>query len=304
MHKNRFVKFFLLLTMLLVAALACKIDMSTPQADQAAINTAVALTAQAQFMQMTLQAPATSPLPSAQPPTTAPPTVAAPTPTPTDEALIKQALLAKLGWNEADMEFSLSQNTGQHAQGAVKNVNEQGGAAWFAAKVNGQWVIAYIGHGIPLCSEVEPYNIPVDWISHCMDASYNTIERGQVPPPAADVYAPDPLGPAWSGMAFSKDTCYDLDVLFTASGAAADVCLGSTVMMTPMNGATFSGYADLAPPSLNTCKAKALTADPLSPNSDLYLCFKTNLGKYGFFVMRDDQMLTSGYIVFDAYVFP
>ncbi len=28
------------------------------------------------------------------------------------------------------------------------------------------------------------------------------------------------------------------------------------------------------------------------------------LGKYGFFVMRDDQMLSSGYIVFDAFVFP
>jgi hypothetical protein len=57
-------------------------------------------------------------------------------------------------------------------------------------------------------------------------------------------------------------------------------------------------------PSLNQCRGSALTADPLAPLTDLYLCFQTNSGSYGFFVMRDDQMLSSGYIVFDAYVFP
>jgi len=126
------------------------------------------------------------------------------------------------------------------------------------------------------------------------------------PPTAAptDVYALDPLGPAWSSMVFNGGTCYDLDVLFTASDATADVCLDNNVLLTPTNGGIFSGYAELSPPSLNTCKAKTLNADPIAPNSDLYMCFQTNLGRYGFFVMRDDQMLTSGYIVFDAYVFP
>jgi len=127
-----------------------------------------------------------------------------------------------------------------------------------------------------------------------------------VPPtaPPPDVFAPDPLGPAWSGMAFNSGTCYDLDVLFTAADATVDVCLDNNVLMTPMNGSTFSGYADLSPPSLNTCRAKAFSADPIAPNSDLYMCFQTNAGSYGFFVMRDDQMLSSGYIVFDAYLFP
>jgi len=249
-------------------------------------------------MQMTMQAP----------PTQNPATVAQPTPTLTDEAVIKQALLAKLGWSEAELEFTLSQNTGQHAQGSVKNVNETGGAAWFAERNNaGQWVIAYIGHGVPSCSEIQPFNFPAGWLS-CSDASGNIIDpaANQSLPPStgADAYAPDPLGPAWSGMAFSKNTCYDLDVLFTASDATVDVCLDSNVLLTPQNGATFSGYAELSPPSLNTCKAKTLTADPIAPNSDLYMCFQTNLGKNGFFVMRDDQMLSSGYIVFDAYVFP
>ena len=124
------------------------------------------------------------------------------------------------------------------------------------------------------------------------------------PTASADAFAPDPLGPAWSSMAFNGGTCYDLDVLFTANDATVDVCLDNNVLMTPQNGATISGNAELTTPSLNTCKAKNLTADPIAPNSDQYMCFQTNQGSYGFFVMRDDQMLASGYIVFDAYVFP
>jgi len=95
-----------------------------------------------------------------------------------DETAIKQALLAEMGWSESELEFSISQNTGQYAQGSLKKVGELSGAAWFAAKnSSGQWVIAYIGQGIPYCSEIEPYNLPTEWISHCVDSSGNTVER-------------------------------------------------------------------------------------------------------------------------------
>ncbi|MDI6770348.1 MAG: hypothetical protein QMD04_11840 [Anaerolineales bacterium] len=294
----------LMLAVLALAALACEFSAPTaPVADPNAFNTMVALTAQvAQIQtQAALPPPATNIPPPAGPSPVAPPSAV---PTLTDEQAIKQALLAKLGWTEAELEFSLSQNTGQFAQGSLKRTTEQGGAAWFAAKdASGKWVIAYIGHGIPMCSEVDPFNIPIAWISHCMDASYNTIQRGAAPPPptAADVFAPDPLGPAWSGMWFANGACYDMDVLFTDSGTACDVYLDSTGLLRPRNGGLFSGYATLTPPSLNQCKAAQLSADPIAPNSDLYMCFKTNLGKYGFFVAR--QIDASG-IAFDAYVFP
>jgi hypothetical protein len=204
-------KIYWVFAALLALALAC--GPSTPQQeDSSAFNTAVAQTAQVQFVQMTLQAESspvatavaqpTAPQPTAIPPTAVPPTAPPPT----------------------------------------------------------------------------------------------------VPPP--DVFAPDPLGPAWSSMAFSGGTCYDMDVLFTANDASVDVCLDNNGVLLPRNGATFSGQATLAAPSLYQCRAAALTADPLAPLTDLYLCFKTNLGSYGFFVMRDDQMLASGYIVFDAYIFP
>lgn len=283
--------------------LACDVVALAPQTNPTSaqtFNTLVAQTAQAQLFQLTLAAQ-----PTAQPfisPMPIPPTA-----TPSDEALIKQALLAKLGWNEAEMEFSLSRNTGQIAQGSLKKVSEPSGAAWFAGKdANGRWVIAHIGQGVPNCSDIQPYNFPADWISHCMDASGKTVERAsaQAAPTEGilpDVYAPNPLGPLFSSMYISTGMCYDMDVLFHTTDASCDVYLDSNSVLNPRNGGLFSGYATLMPPSLNQCKAAQLSADPIAPNSDLYMCFKTNLGKYGFFVAR--QMDANG-IVFDAYVFP
>lgn len=178
-------------------------------------------------------------------------------------------------------------------------------AAWFAGKdAGGKWVITHVGQGIPNCGENQPFDFPTDWISHCIDASGNTVERAAahaaategVPP---DVYAPNPLGPLFSSMWISNGMCYDMDILFQAADASCDVLLDSSGTLIPKNGGLFSGYATLTPPSLNQCKAAPLSADPIAPNSDLYMCFKTNLSKYGFFVARRIQ--TDG-IEFDAEV--
>lgn len=42
----------------------------------------------------------------------------------------------------------------------------------------------------------------------------------------------------------------------------------------------------------------------LSPMTDLIMCFKTNQGGYGFFVMRTDQLMDLKRIVFDWWIFP
>jgi hypothetical protein len=281
---------------LILAAMACDLVIPTPQGDSNAFNTMVAQTASVLLTQAAPVNPQTQPLPTQ------------PVQAVSDETAIKQALLAKLGWSETELDFKLSQNTGQVANGTVTKVNEPSGAAWFAGKDNtGKWVIAYIGQGMPNCSDIQAFNFPIDWISHCMDASGNTIDRSgnqpapTNPPPAADAYAPDPLGPAWSGMWFAKDMCYDMDVLFHTTDASCDVSLDANSVLTPRNGAVFSGYATLTPPSLNTCKTAVFSTEPIAPNSDLYMCFKTNAGKYGFFVARQ---IEPGGIVFDAYVFP
>ena len=150
-----------------IFTLACSLvsPPATPQSDEGYIATTVSLTTEAMLTQIT------------------PPTVPAPpatqiSPTLTDEELIRQALLIKLGWTAAELDFSMGNNTGTVANGTVKKVNDMAGAAWFAGKnSSGDWVIAYIGQGIPYCSEIQAFSFPTDWISHCMDASDNVIER-------------------------------------------------------------------------------------------------------------------------------
>ena len=169
-------RLYLVLTIFILAILGCSLGTPAPignPSDPNASNTHVALTAQAQLTQIAI----------ANPPTQAAP----PPPTLTDEAAIKAALLAKLGWTEPELEFSMSQNIGQYAQGSLKNINEPSGAAWFAAKDSiGQWQIAYIGNGLPDCSEIQSFQFPVGWLT-CMDASGNAIDpsTGQPLAPAA-----------------------------------------------------------------------------------------------------------------------
>ena len=118
--------------------------------------------------------PAEEPPPEEPPPEEPPPS----DPAQNDEQAIKQTLLANLGWNESELDFAMGENNGSVAQGGLKKIGEMSGAAWFAGKDNsGQWVIAHIGQGLPLCNDIKDFSFPTEWISHCMDASGNTIER-------------------------------------------------------------------------------------------------------------------------------
>ncbi|MBT3189897.1 MAG: hypothetical protein HN736_16280 [Anaerolineae bacterium] len=154
---------YLVLLLIFSFILACSIfEVPTPpDVDIDAIGTKVVLTTEAMLTQSA--------------PPTQPPSVASIL---TDEEAIKQALLVKLGWTAAELDFSMGANTGTAANGTVKKVNDMAGAAWFAGKDNaGNWAIAYIGQGIPYCSDIQAFNFPTDWISHCMDSSGNTVAR-------------------------------------------------------------------------------------------------------------------------------
>lgn len=164
--KNRF-HLTLIIALLLLSTFACSIfdTPPAPEINTDKIATSVALTTEAMLTQ------------SAPPPTSPPPPPPA-APTLTDEEAIRQALLVKLGWTAAEMDFSMGENTGIFARGGVKKVGEMSGAGWFAGKdSSGTWIIAYIGQGIPYCSEIQAFNFPTTWISHCMDDYDNTIER-------------------------------------------------------------------------------------------------------------------------------
>jgi len=162
--KKTFPIMLVLMSLILFASSCTPVSTPPPQTDADTIGTMVALTTQPILTQ---SAPATLP----------PPAI----PTLTDEEAIRQALLAKLGWTAAELDFSMGTNTGSLA---VNKVGEMSGAAWFAGKDNaGTWIIAHIGQGIPYCSDIQAFNFPTDWISHCMDASENTIEIGAPAPP-------------------------------------------------------------------------------------------------------------------------
>lgn len=120
------------------------------------------------------------------------------------------------------------------------------------------------------------------------------------------VYAPDPLGPGFTGLIFDFGACYDFDTYLPVANndPECDVLLDANGVLTPQNGALING-ADVSfdAPSKGECMTSDLLPDQLAPLSDLYLCFQTSQGVYGFFVQRDYQ-LDLDRLVFDMYLFP
>jgi len=125
------------------------------------------------MLQGTLAAPAPT---SAPPPTPVPPPTPAPPPTPDDTTALRNALAAFLAWPPSQVDFDISENTGTFARGSVKHVNEEFGGWWFAAKVEGVWMIAGTGNGVPECERFNALNIPVQWVDYCVDGD-NTVHR-------------------------------------------------------------------------------------------------------------------------------
>lgn len=94
-----------------------------------------------------------------------------------DEELLRTAVLAKSQIPEEKFKFSVGENLGTLAKGMVQNTDDQGGAQWFAGKVNNTWLVSYIGQGVPNCSDLGTIPYPNSWLSHCLDAQGQTVAR-------------------------------------------------------------------------------------------------------------------------------
>jgi len=126
-------------------------------------------------------------LPSAEPtptPTLAPevtPTAEVTVPpeeTKTDLELIKEAFAEKYNKPIGDVDVNISGNTGTYASGGVKFAGEIAGAWWLAYNDGEDWIIVADGNGMVLCSDIEPYNFPVDMVPECWDeATSKLIKR-------------------------------------------------------------------------------------------------------------------------------
>lgn len=87
-------------------------------------------------------------------------------------AEVKQALIAKHGSDFSNLNYSIKKVEGNYASGSVNGSG--GGGMWFAAKVNGNWMIVSDGNGVTLCSDLTSYpTFPKDMIPECWDASTN-----------------------------------------------------------------------------------------------------------------------------------
>lgn len=121
-----------------------------------------------------------------------------------------------------------------------------------------------------------------------------------------NVFAPDPLGAAYTGLIFENNACYDLDSLqpVDASNPECDLLMSQFGAVLPQNGALINGSnVSFDPPSKGECMDSDLLPDLLATQTDLYLCFQTSHGSYGFFVGRDLQMEQER-LIFDMYIFP
>ena len=305
---------FLILSLTLACAFSAAATPSL-QADPNAFNTLVAQTAAAQGSDPSAVNTVIAQTAAAATPLSFGGNTAVSTaPSASDEQAIKSALAAQLGWNESQMDFTLTASDGSAAYGTVKQTGQEGGAVWFAAKdSSGKWVIVHVGQDWPLCRAIQPYNFPISYVSHCEDDSGTVVDRsaGQPAPPPSnpkagaptqvDAFAPNPLGPAWTGFWFAHGDCYDLDLLIAVSDASCDLRLGADNLFTPQNGALFEAAFYQNAPSLNACKSAALASATMDAAQITYVCFKTNAGKYGFLIPREIQ---AGGVVFDAYLFP
>jgi hypothetical protein len=139
----------------------------------------------------------------------------------------------------------------------------------------------------------------------------NTVPA--LPPPTdtpiPDVNAPDPLPMTHPGIILDDGECYDLDNGHAPHmlDADCDILLVYPQILRPQNGAQLCGHATLTPPSRGDCEAAAFDSGDLAPNTDLYICFLSDEGHYGFIVQRPDGApfeTSSHRLVLDWWVYP
>lgn len=128
------------------------------------------------------ESPSTSPVvtpePTSFPSSTPQTTPTQPSAQQQDQEKITQAMATRHGKSPAEVELTVTTNTGAHAMGGVKFTGEMGGGWWLAAKENGTWIIVADGNGTVPCEAIEPYNFPVTMVPECFrEATGELVKR-------------------------------------------------------------------------------------------------------------------------------
>ncbi len=109
--------------------------------------------------------------------------------------IVANLLAAKYSVDVTTIEVTISDARDEFASGSSGPVGGgPGGGYWYAALVDGAWVIAADGNGVILCSEIAPYDFPVDMIPECYDeATEQSVVRAD---PMGDNTLDTPEDPA------------------------------------------------------------------------------------------------------------
>ncbi|MBN2045372.1 MAG: hypothetical protein JW757_10160 [Anaerolineales bacterium] len=149
------------------------------------------------------------------------------------------------------------------------------------------------------------HNAPQPTATPLPPATDTPIPPAAATPDPSTVYAPDPLPAQYTGLIFETGACYNFDTYqpVAVDDLTRDICMPQYGLLEPQNGGLISGSAPMEPPSKGYCINPNLLPDPVAVQTDLYLCFQTNQGTYGFFVAREYQMDLDR-VIFDLYLFP
>jgi len=86
------------------------------------------------------------------------------------EEMVATLLAAEHSVDVATIEVTISDARDEFASGSSSPVGGgPGGGYWYAVLVDGGWMIAADGNGVILCSEIQPYDFPIDMIPECYD---------------------------------------------------------------------------------------------------------------------------------------
>jgi|GEM_PF-929358 len=98
-----------------------------------------------------------------------------PPPSLSDLEAIRQAFADKYSRNLEDVSVTITENTGQYANGGVRFAGEISGGWWLAAKVAGAWKIVADGNGSVMCSNIEDYDFPTSMVPECWDEATSQL---------------------------------------------------------------------------------------------------------------------------------
>lgn len=117
-------------------------------------------------------------------------------------------------------------------------------------------------------------------------------------------YGLDPSGQAALDMWFPLGSSYDMDSLTQIYDDSSDLFLENEALLVSLNDARISGYGHPEAPFLDMCFEilAGNEAPAVALQTDLFYCFQTNQGRYGFVVPRVIDAVNG--FAFDAYLFP